>query len=194
MIFQFLFSLLIIVILHETSHFIMAKLCNCDIEKVSIGFGKPLFSRKIGKTIYQICPIFLGGYVALRGELAYSRNKRAFTNLPYLNKLLIAVIGCLINIIIGLLIISIGLYSNIYYLYFFGKISILLGLLNLLPIPPLDGSYPIFILIFEKLFGKKKGYSLLRKLNKFGFIIIMIINFICIPILVWQYYYLNMLK
>ena len=62
MVILFIFSLLIIVIIHEFAHLIVAKLCKCGVLKYSVGFGKPvLFSKKIKGTIYQITPWIIGG-------------------------------------------------------------------------------------------------------------------------------------
>jgi len=50
----------------------------------------------------------------------------------------------------------------------------------------LDGSYPILVGL-EKIYGKKKGYKLMEKIVKIGFVIIIILNFACIPLLIYWY-------
>ena len=57
-----------------------------------------------------------------------------------------------------------------------------MGITNALPIPALDGSYPILVWL-EKLKGKEKGYALMNKMCRWGFIILMALNIACLPYL-----------
>ena len=59
----------IMVLVHETGHFITAKLCGVRVEVFSIGFGKRLFGFKRGDTDYRVCLLPLGGYVKMAGEV-----------------------------------------------------------------------------------------------------------------------------
>ena len=63
-----LIALGILVIVHETGHFVVARIVGVEIEKFSIGFGPRLFSFKKGKTEYRISIIPLGGYIKMKGE------------------------------------------------------------------------------------------------------------------------------
>lgn len=65
----FLVAILIVVTFHEFGHFWVARRCGVKVNRFSIGFGKPLWSR-FGKdgTEYAIAPILLGGYVSMHGE------------------------------------------------------------------------------------------------------------------------------
>jgi len=60
-------ALALLIVLHEGSHFLVARLCGMRVERFSIGFGNPLVSFKRGDTIYQIAPIPLGGFVQITG-------------------------------------------------------------------------------------------------------------------------------
>ena len=64
----FLFILGFCVTIHEIGHFIFAKIFGIPVEKFSIGFGPPLFRRKIGETDFRIAYFPLGGYVKMVGE------------------------------------------------------------------------------------------------------------------------------
>lgn len=70
----FIFTLGILVTVHEYGHFQVAKWCGVKVLKFSIGFGKPLWSRKIGQdqTEFIIAAIPLGGYVKMLGEEQFS--------------------------------------------------------------------------------------------------------------------------
>jgi membrane-associated protease RseP (regulator of RpoE activity) len=70
------------------------------------------------------------------------------------------------------------------YLFTFSIVSIVLGITNLFPIPALDGSYPIMVW-FEKWYGKKKGYALMKKINTVSFTILMWLNVLCIPWIIY---------
>ncbi len=62
-----IFGLALLIVLHEGGHFLVARLCGMRVERFSIGFGPPLVSFKRGGTIFQIAPIFLGGFVQITG-------------------------------------------------------------------------------------------------------------------------------
>ena len=66
----FLFTLGLLVTIHEYGHFQVAKWCGVKVLKFSIGFGNPLFSKKLGKdqTEFVIAAIPLGGYVKMLDE------------------------------------------------------------------------------------------------------------------------------
>lgn len=75
----FLISFLIVlgalVFFHELGHYSMAKLFKTDIERFSVGFGKPIaeFTRKSGE-IWSIGRIPLGGYVKFKGDAGGASN------------------------------------------------------------------------------------------------------------------------
>jgi membrane-associated protease RseP (regulator of RpoE activity) len=183
MILTFLVSLYICIIFHELGHLFAAKIVKCKVEVFSIGFGKELFSFNYKGTKYRIALLPLGGYNKLKDELTCSRSKYAFTNLKYRDKLFIVCSGCVINIFMGLVAFNLGTHFLNYNLYYFGWLSLALGISNLLPIPALDGSYPILVWL-EKIYGKKRGYEKMNKVCKVGFIILTILNIACIPLLI----------
>ena len=178
----FLISLFIIVILHELAHFAATKLCGCGVEVVSVGFGKPFYSFEFKGTRYNFTPWLFGGYCKLKDELTNSNDPTAFTNLPYGKKVIIALAGVAVNIIMGGICLLIGMKTLNFTIWYFGYISLALGITNLLPIPALDGSYPILVWL-EKLKGKEKGYALMNKMCRWGFIILMALNIACLPYL-----------
>lgn len=181
----FFSSLIICIILHELSHLITAKLVKCKVEVFSIGFGKELFSFKYKGTKYRLALLPIGGYNKLEHELNYCKNKNVLPNLSYTKKLLVILSGCATNIITGFLAYWLGLHFRSYNLFYFGIISIALGISNLLPFPALDGSYP-FLFLIEKIIPKKYALELTRFLVTWGFIILMTLNIICLPYLVYM--------
>ena len=103
-----LIALVIIILIHETGHFSIAKLFHVFVERFSIGFG-PVILRKKGKeTEYVISAIPLGGYVKLKGENPEEGEKkdsdeRAFYNQKLYKRFLIILAGPMFNIISAVL-------------------------------------------------------------------------------------------
>jgi regulator of sigma E protease len=66
----FVVTLGVLISIHEYGHFQMAKWCDVKVLKFSLGFGRPIFTKKFGadKTefIFSILP--LGGYVKMLDE------------------------------------------------------------------------------------------------------------------------------
>jgi len=58
----------ILIFVHESGHFLAAKLCGVRVLKFSLGFGPTLFGKKIGDTEYVLSALPLGGYVKPLGE------------------------------------------------------------------------------------------------------------------------------
>jgi len=177
-------SLVIIIFLHELGHLLAAKLFKCGVEVFSIGFGKPFWSKKIGSTTYQISPILLGGFCQLKDELKYTRSKYSFTNKTYLQKVIISYAGIGMNCWSALIAYGMFILTGNIIFIMFGLYSLLIGLSNAIPIPALDGSYPIAFL-FEKKLGKKKCYEKVKAIFGVWFKWIMILNILSIPYLGW---------
>ncbi len=66
----FIIILGFIVLIHESGHFLFAKLFNIYVYEFSIGMGPKLFSKKSkkGETVYSIRAIPIGGFCSLAGE------------------------------------------------------------------------------------------------------------------------------
>jgi regulator of sigma E protease len=62
------FILSIVIIVHEFGHFIVAKKLGIFVKTYSIGFGKKLWKRRHGETIYALSMLPFGGYVKFAGE------------------------------------------------------------------------------------------------------------------------------
>ena len=64
---SFVVALAVLIAIHEYGHFQVAKWCGVKVLKFSLGFGKPLYSKKFGldETEFVISGLPLGGYVNL---------------------------------------------------------------------------------------------------------------------------------
>ncbi|WP_417850503.1 RIP metalloprotease RseP [Thalassoglobus sp.] len=57
-----------VIFFHELGHFLVAKWCDVNVERFSIGFGQPILARKWGETEYWLSWIPFGGYVKMLGQ------------------------------------------------------------------------------------------------------------------------------
>lgn len=64
----FLLVLSFLVFFHELGHFSAARYFKVKVEVFSIGFGKQLFAKRFGDTLWQFSLIPLGGYVKMKGQ------------------------------------------------------------------------------------------------------------------------------
>ncbi|HKL61598.1 MAG TPA: RIP metalloprotease RseP [Acholeplasma sp.] len=64
----FVFSLGIIIAIHEWGHFIFAKRANILCHEYAIGMGPVVYQKKKGETQYSIRAIPIGGFVSMAGE------------------------------------------------------------------------------------------------------------------------------
>ncbi len=61
----------LIVLIHETGHFIAAKITGVKVEAFSIGMGPVLLHKTVKGTDFRLSLIPLGGYCAMKGEKAF---------------------------------------------------------------------------------------------------------------------------
>ena len=101
-----LVALGVLVTFHEYGHFWVARRCGVKVLRFSVGFGKPLWSRR-GKdgTEYVIAAIPLGGYVRMldenEGDVAAQDLPQAFNRKPVWQRIAIAAAGPLANLLLA---------------------------------------------------------------------------------------------
>ena len=117
-----LFSLSILVILHEFGHYITAKWFKCRVDKFYLFFD-PWFSivkKKIGETVYGIGWLPLGGYVKIAGMVDESMDKEQlkqpakpweFRSKPAWQRLIIMLGGVTMNVLAAFFIYAMILYT-----------------------------------------------------------------------------------
>jgi membrane-associated protease RseP (regulator of RpoE activity) len=86
----------LIILIHETGHFLFAKFFNVPTPVFSLGFGPALFTFPLGETVFQIALLPFGGYVEIDSELLAQQT--------YIPKILIIFGGILFNIMFAYLI------------------------------------------------------------------------------------------
>ena len=103
----------LVIFFHELGHFAVAKWCNVNVERFSIGFGPILFSWKWGETEYALSLIPFGGYVKMLGQddadpaqmtsVEVEQDPRSYIAKNVPQRMAIISAGVIMNIITGLL-------------------------------------------------------------------------------------------
>ena len=107
-----IFSLSILVIVHEFGHFITAKWFKCRVEKFYLFFDPwfSIFKKKVGDTEYGIGWLPLGGYVKISGMVDESMDKEQmkqppqpweFRSKPSWQRLIILLAGVTMNVLLA---------------------------------------------------------------------------------------------
>ena len=73
-----LLVLSVLIFFHELGHFTAARIFGVQVDVFSIGFGKRLWTKKIGKTEWSISAVPLGGYVKMKGQDDTDPTKKSF--------------------------------------------------------------------------------------------------------------------
>lgn len=79
----FIFTIGLLVLVHELGHFTLAKLVGIRVERFSLGFPPRLFGKKIGDTDYCISAVPIGGYVKMSGMIDESMDANSVKGEPY---------------------------------------------------------------------------------------------------------------
>lgn len=98
-------TLLILVIIHELGHFLMAKKFGIKVEEFGFGIPPRIFGKKIGETIWSLNWLPLGGFVKLLGEDETDKkrldNPHSFAKAHVNNRIIVVVAGVVMNLILA---------------------------------------------------------------------------------------------
>jgi regulator of sigma E protease len=114
MIFSYLiafFTLSFLILLHEFSHFLVAKKYKVKVEEFGIGLPPRIFGKKFGETIYSINFLPFGGFVKLLGENETIEKEGSFSQKPVWQRIQI----------VGAGIVSFWIFSWIIFTFLFVK-------------------------------------------------------------------------
>lgn len=98
--------LLIMIMIHETGHYLVGKLLHFKIEEFSVGFGKPIFQKTLKSgEVFSLRWIPLGGFCAFKGEdededeneVTEEEKKEYFNSQAPWKRLLVLVAGATFN-------------------------------------------------------------------------------------------------
>ena len=103
----FLVAIGVLVTFHELGHYWAARLCDVKILRFSVGFGRPLYLKRIGpdQTEWVIAALPLGGFVRMAderdGSAAPDDGPRAFNNKTPWQRIFIVSAGPLANFVLA---------------------------------------------------------------------------------------------
>lgn len=112
---SFLVTLGILITIHEYGHFQVARWCGVKVLRFSLGFGRPIFSKKFGKdqTEFVVAALPLGGYVKMLDEREMSSDEKAdlstqdlsrtFNRQGVLKRIAIVAAGPIANLLLAIL-------------------------------------------------------------------------------------------
>ena len=98
---------MVIVLVHEFGHFIVAKKFGIRVDEFGFGFPPKLFGKKIGETEYTFNLLPIGGFVKIFGENPNKESmsgpdaKRSFVNKPKYVQAAVLVAGVVFNFLLA---------------------------------------------------------------------------------------------
>ncbi len=110
----FILILVVLILVHEFGHFIIAKAFGIRVDEFGIFFPPKLYGKKFGETEYTLNALPFGGFVKIYGENIDEANPdllvnpRSFVHKPRLIQAAVIVAGIVFNIIFAWLVLSAG--------------------------------------------------------------------------------------
>lgn len=92
---------LLVVVIHEFGHFLVAKFSGIKVNEFSIGMGPKIVQKEKGETTYSLRSIPIGGYVAMEGEEEGSKDPRSFNNVNIFKRMATVIAGAFMNFILA---------------------------------------------------------------------------------------------
>jgi membrane-associated protease RseP (regulator of RpoE activity) len=108
----FVLAILTVVMIHESGHFLVAKLFDFKTTKFFVGFGPTLWSTTRGETEYGIKAIPAGGFVKIVGmnpyeEVPAADSPRSYPNKPKWQRALVIVAGSATHWVIAFVVLAV---------------------------------------------------------------------------------------
>lgn len=104
----FIVILIILILIHEFGHFIVAKAMGVKVQEFAFGFPPRLFSIIRKGTRYSFNLIPLGGYVSLLGEDQAIKEAGSYYSKKVWQKILIVGTGVVMNFVLAIIVLAIG--------------------------------------------------------------------------------------
>lgn len=101
----FILSLVLLVVIHEFGHFLMAKKFGIKVEEFGFGIPPRVIGKKIGETLISLNLLPLGGFVRLLGEdeteAKVLKNPRSFAAHSAKERIVVVVAGVVMNLLLA---------------------------------------------------------------------------------------------
>lgn len=107
-----IFSIGIVIFVHEFGHFIVAKKTGVRVEKFYVGMGPEIFGFTIGETKYGVSLLPIGGVVKLAGEEMDDAQPKEgdFFYLPWYKRIYVAAAGSVMNLFLAVFLFALTFY------------------------------------------------------------------------------------
>lgn len=92
---------LLVILIHEFGHFIVAKMNGVSVLEFSIGMGPKLFQRESNGTLYSLRVLPVGGYCQLEGEDEENDSPNSLNNQSPLVRLKVILAGAIMNFLLA---------------------------------------------------------------------------------------------
>lgn len=92
---------LLVILIHEFGHFIVAKMNGVSVLEFSIGMGPKLFQKESNGTLYSLRVLPVGGYCQLEGEDEENDSPNSLNNQSPLVRLKVILAGAIMNFILA---------------------------------------------------------------------------------------------
>ncbi len=99
------FAFGIMIFLHESGHYIAARLCKVKVLEFAVGMGPKIVSRTSKKTgiKYSLRALPIGGYTAMQGEDGEDDDPNALVNRPRWQRFIVLFAGSFMNLLTGMI-------------------------------------------------------------------------------------------
>ena len=95
----------LLILVHETGHYITGRLLGFKINEFAIGLGPKIFSKEIKGIVYSLRLIPMGGFVAFHGEdEEEEKDPRAMNNMPWYKRAVVMFAGAGFNLLFAFLV------------------------------------------------------------------------------------------
>ncbi|MBI4120695.1 MAG: site-2 protease family protein [Parcubacteria group bacterium] len=115
----FILILIVLILVHEFGHFVVAKKMGIRVDEFGIGFPPKLFGKKYGETEYTVNALPFGGFVRIFGEnpdeesLHGADKGRSFIHRPKWVQATVITAGVLFNVLLAWVLIVFGLMAGL---------------------------------------------------------------------------------
>lgn len=95
----------VMIFLHESGHYIAARLCHVKVLEFAVGMGPKILSHTSKKTgiVYSLRLLPIGGFTSMEGEDGEDDDPHALVNRPKWQRLIVLLAGSLTNILTGVI-------------------------------------------------------------------------------------------
>lgn len=90
---KIIFLLGFLIFIHESGHFLVAKVCKIKVKEFAIGFGPTVWRRQGKETKYALRLIPLGGFVNMLGEEERSDEEGSFSTASVPKRIAVVIAG-----------------------------------------------------------------------------------------------------